>query len=90
MADDKQWFQVSTYEYEGGAPQFRIYNAKSSFHALLKLLAYLSEESAEGIVGDGVTSCIYLGDDGFRLIRSNRLTEEEKIIHCEDDIIRIE
>ncbi len=88
MADeqDKQYFRVCFREYEGGGPEFRIYNCKNSYHALLKLLAHvMHEEPSEDEFG-----CVYLGDWGFTLLSSVCLSDEDKIIHCDDDVIRIE
>ncbi len=84
MADTDKYFRVFFREYEGGGPELRIYNAKDSFHALCKLLTYVAEESAEN------DCCVYLGDWGFEMKASNCLTAEEKVIHCENDVIRIE
>ena len=82
---DQQYYRVFFREYEGGGPEFRIYNCKNSYHALLKLLAHVMHEEVEDEFG-----CVYLGDWGFELKHSSQLKQEEKVIHSDDDIIRIE
>ncbi len=83
MAD--QYYRVFFYESEGGGPETRIYNCVNPHHALLKLLAYGIVEEAEVKFG-----CVYLGDWGFELKHSSQLKPEEKVIHSDDDILRIE
>ncbi len=87
QAADHFW-HVILFEYEGGAGQFRIYNAVDPYHALLKLLAYVVGEAAKE--REEYDGCVYLGDNGFQLISSKLLSKVDMINAHVDDVIRIE
>jgi len=80
----EQFYHVILYEYEGGAPHFRIYNCMDPLEAVLKLLAHNAASHERDDTGR-----IYMGDLGFRLICSSQLSSEELVIHDENDVIRI-